>query len=164
MDLAALFEKSKNGNKEASSEIYNLYFSPISKYIYYRTKSVSDTRDIIQIVFSKFYSNINEYTANENPFKHFYTITKNSIADWQKKKKPYRPDEIDKNTDFMTQKILKTLKLLPLAQQESIVLKAIQGYTNEEIGDIIGETDVSKLQNKGIQKIKTYMKSYKKKR
>lgn len=175
MDLPELFEKAKNGDNDAFTEIYDLYFTPISKYIYYRTKSAEDTKDLTQTVFTKFYKNIDKYTVDGNPLKYFYTVARNSVIDWQRKKKPYYSDEMENNSDssqrkkieisFLSEKILKTLKLLPLAQQEAIVLKIMHGFTNKEIGEIIDKTEenVRQLQSRGIKKVRSYM-NYKKKR
>jgi len=171
--LKTLFASAKNHDQTAFDEIYHIYYSPVFQYIYYRTKNKSETEDITQEVFIKFYKNLQNFEVTGEPLRYFFTIARNSVIDWQRKKKPFYTDEIENNpddsenkkieTDFLSQKILNTLRLLPTDQQDALVLRIIQGYTNQEIGKILGksEDNIRQLQSRAIKKIRSYMVNYK---
>jgi RNA polymerase sigma-70 factor (ECF subfamily) len=173
-EIKTLFAQAKAGNETSFNLIYKEYYSPIFKYIYYRTKSKTETEDLTQEVFVKFYKNIGNFEVGEkDPICYFFTIAKNTVIDWQRKKKPVYSEELiesapdDKKqpfeSDYLAGKIMQTLKLLPTDQQEAVALRIIQGYDNKKIAQILNtsEGNVRQLQSRAFKKLRDYMKIYK---
>ncbi len=174
LELKKLFESAKAGDKKSFDLIYQQYYSPIFRYVYYRTKSKTESEDLTQDIFIKFYKHLAGFEVGEkDPLCYFFTIAKNTVIDWQRKKKPIYCEEIVEaateikasrnETDYLAGKIMQTLKLLPTDQQEAVVLRIIQGYDNKKIAQILNTTEgnVRQLQSRAFKKLRNYMKIYK---
>src|SRR3989344_5112069 len=87
-----------DGDKEAFGILYEEYFTPIYRFIYFRVKNRTDAEDISQNVFIKAYSSIGNYKEHGVPFLAWlYTIARNTTIDYWKKKRDYlleNPDTI----------------------------------------------------------------------
>lgn len=45
-----LMQLAKRGDRKAFARIYQLYFTPIFRYIYYRIRDKEETEDLVQLV------------------------------------------------------------------------------------------------------------------
>lgn len=177
-NLKNLMIKAKNGDSRAFGYIFDAYFTPIYRYIYLRTGNKELTEDLAQTVFLKIYKSINNYQdIGKNPLAYFFTVARNAITDYYKKKKAILIDKPLEN--FIS---LKNEKLSPLHsieekekkelikfiikqlnknQQEIIILKFIEGLSNKEIAKLIGKKEdaIRQLQCRAIKNLRQKFKN-----
>ena len=96
-DPKQLMQLAKNGDTEAFGQLYELYFKPVYRYIYLRTKSKEEAEDLSQVVFIKIFKSIGGFQEqNKQPLAYFFTIARNTVIDhWRKKKDILIPSIFD---------------------------------------------------------------------
>jgi RNA polymerase sigma-70 factor (ECF subfamily) len=174
-----LIQKARNGDNEAFGRLYELYFVPIFRYVYFRVKSKNEAEDLTQEVFLKIYQSIENFEdKNKPPLAYFFTIARNTIVDYWRKKKELSIDENelseeipDKNpspTELVEKgqigEIVKqSLKDLTEEQQEIIILKFINERTNREIADLLNKSEeaVRQLQCRALKALRQKFKDSK---
>ncbi len=167
-DLKNLVEKAKDGDKEAFSSLYRLFFTPIYRYIYFRTGSKAEAEDLTQDVFLKAYASLRRYSySGTSPLAYFYTIARNSVIDYRRKKKMVVADDeelssIADDRDNPQEQAIKSedaeivkkkIVLLPEEQQDVIVLRFIDGLSTKEIATMLAKSEeaVRQLQSRGLK-------------
>ena len=85
---STLMEQAGKGNSEAFGELYELYFTPVYRYIYYKTSDKEVCNDLVQDVFIKVYGSLDRYTEQKSsPLPYFLTIARNTVIDYWRKKR-----------------------------------------------------------------------------
>jgi RNA polymerase sigma-70 factor (ECF subfamily) len=172
-NLKDIIEKAKSGDNDAFSLIYNLYYTPIYKYLYVRIGNKEQAEDLTQNVFIKVYKSLSSFNfINKSPLAYFYTVARNTFIDYIRKNKVLivELDEViidklaDESPDAKDKLILKEeskllykyIVKLPKEQQEIITLKYINSLSNKEISDITGKREdaIRKLQSRGLMELK----------
>jgi len=108
-----------------------------------------DAEDILQDVFLKIYSNIDQVKDNDRIYAWVYRITRNSIADYSRKKRDTAefsdlPDEsiIDNDEDEIINGLVLCLKnmidSLPDKYKQAIMLTELGGLTQKELAQKLG--------------------------
>lgn len=162
-DLGILMRLAKEGDKEAFGCIYELYFTPVFRYVYFRLKNKHEAEDLTQTVFVKFYESTANFTRmGKNPLAYFFTIARNVIIDHSRKKKEIvmgdRELEIEAgrtNEDHLKSierkeiclKVKEALKRLTDDQREVMILKFINDLSNGEIAKISGKSEIAVRQS-----------------
>lgn len=176
-DPKKLIERAKAGDKKAFGNLYSLYFVPVFRYVYLRIQSREEAEDLTQTVFMKVYQSLGKYRdVGKDPLAYFFTVARNSIIDFSRKKKDVSFGaeseailEIQSNDedpiarlekDESAQKIRKAISSLPEMQKEVIVLKYINEMTNEEIAKILdkNEAAIRQIQHRALEKLKKFLK------
>ncbi|MFA6552702.1 MAG: sigma-70 family RNA polymerase sigma factor [Candidatus Paceibacterota bacterium] len=174
-ELKELVEKAKNGDKEAFSLIYQKFFTPLYRYIYFRVGSKEDAEDLIQEVFTKAYLSFSKFKfTGSSPLAYFYTIARNTIIDQGRKKKHNidSDDDVDshkgdgdspeesaaKNEDAKMLKL--AIEELTESEQDVIIMKFFDGLSNKEIAEILGKEEgaVRQLQSRGLRDLRDILK------
>lgn len=176
-DPKMLMELAKAGDKEAFGRIYELYFVPVFRYIYFFVKSREEAEDLTQTVFIKIFSSLSKFNQeNKSPLAYFLTVSKNTVIDyWRSKKNIFiqdsekvfeelhnendNPLKIAKEKEFKRE-IQIAIKHLTEAQREVIVLKFINDMKNKEIADYLGKTEeaVRQLQCRALKSLRSILK------
>jgi len=169
-----LMRLAKNGDQSAFSQIYELYFTPVFRYIFLRVQNKSDAENLAQDVFLKAYKNIDNFQErNKEPLTLFFTIARNTVIDFWKKKKEIIMEEIEeeilenpleileKHDDY--KRILIVLEKLNEDQKEAIILKFISGLTNKEISQLLEKSEeaIRQLQSRGLRILRQYFRNEK---
>ena len=173
--LIALAKLAKRGDKNAFSELYEYYITPIFRFVYFRVRNRADAEDLTQGIFLKIWNAMPKYKQKKNPFSSWlYSVARNSVIDFWRKKKDWnigelgeglikddgRPlDElIDEEQELIT--IKKMMELLTEEQQEVIVFKYIDELSNKEISLILDKKEdaVRQLQSRAIKTLREYYK------
>jgi RNA polymerase sigma-70 factor (ECF subfamily) len=143
-------------NRQAFGELYERYLRKIYTYIYYRTGNHEDAEDLTSRVFQKAYLHLPTYEHQGLPFSAWlYRIAHNMVANWyrdQSRRKVVGLDEgprhsveedPDERMDHSAEReqLLKIVRRLPPERQQIIILKFAEGYSNAEIGDMIGRSE-----------------------
>lgn len=142
-----LIVRTKAGDKEAFSEIVKLYM----KKAYFIALGIigneQDAYDISQDAFIKAYKSINSFDSSRNFFPWFYKIVRNISIDYINKRK--KNNEVDlegaifKISEKCTlsfeekEELKKCIFSLPEEHREIIVLRFFDGYSYQEIADIL---------------------------
>ncbi len=173
-----LMRLAKDGDAEAFSRLYELYFAPIFRYIYMRTKIKDEAEDLTQEVFLKVFKSISAFQEkNQSPLAYFFTIARNIVIDhWRKKKEILIDEEIankipdDKRSpqDLIEQNetavaIRQAIGNLTEEQQDVIIMKFINDLSNREIAKLLGKSEeaIRQLQYRALKTLREYLKNSK---
>jgi RNA polymerase sigma-70 factor (ECF subfamily) len=154
-DEAQLIAKAKY-DRQAFGELYERYLQKIYTYLYYRTGNHADAEDLTSRVFQKAYVHLPGYEHLGLPFSAWlYRIAHNMVANWyrdQARRKVVGLDEAVRHsseedpgssaekTDEQ-ERLLQLIRKLPEEKQQVIILKFAEGYSNAEIGRILGRSE-----------------------
>lgn len=167
-DINATILKAKNGDAEAFSLIYKDYYVPIYRYVHLRVRNRETAEDLTQDIFLKIYKAIDSITSTGSPLSYFYTVARNTLIDFWRKKNidtvgddDYLSEVPDPTPDPMDQAGTKEQSLLLYDcidkltpdQREVITLKFINDLSTEEIANLTGkkETAIRQLQVRGLR-------------
>jgi len=162
-----LIKEYLNGNDESFKSLMDKYTPSIFNYSA-RFVGVDYAKDIIQDVFFKVWKNIKKFDDNKASFKTWlFTITRNTITDYLRKKKMIPFSSLDKDEESFESNIVdevilpsealikiedkellnKTLNKLPSNYKEVLVLYYQEEMTFSEIGQLL---------NKPLNTVKSY--------
>lgn len=83
LDSKHLMIEAKSGNGKAFGALYNLYLTPVFRYLYARTWNRDTAEDISQTTFMKAYAGLSGWrNLDKNPLAYFFTIARNALADY----------------------------------------------------------------------------------
>jgi RNA polymerase sigma-70 factor (ECF subfamily) len=154
-DEARLIQRAQR-NSKVFGELYERYVRRIYTYIYYRTGNHEDAEDLTSRVFQKAFVHLPRYENQGLPFSAWlYRIAHNIVANWyrdQSRKKVVGLDDTahhsaEENPDVVAERtseeqmLLAVVRCLPPERQQILILKFAEGYSNEEIGDILGRSE-----------------------
>jgi RNA polymerase sigma-70 factor, ECF subfamily len=175
-DIKMLVILAQQGDHQAFDQLYTLFVTPIYRYIYLRLRDKQLSEDLTQTVFLKAYISLKTYQDKNKPvLAYFFTIARNSIIDHVRKQgnratsdlseaeqKPDEKTNIPKEVDgrLANEQIKEKLGDLTEEQQEVVILKFINGFSNREIAEILGKTEmaVRQLQSRGIRTLRELLK------
>ncbi len=182
-DIAAIIKRAKEGDREAFSLLYNLYYTPVYRYIYIRIgkNSQDSAEDITQDVFLKVYTSFTNYSyTGKSPLAYIYTIARNTLIDRGRKKKiqfaeldpedntiEQIPDMADNPSEQYIKKeesqdLRARICLLSPDQQDVVTLKFIDGLETKEIAETLGKSEeaVRQLQSKGLRALRNILNNH----
>ena len=88
IDAKELMRLAKDGDSEAFGLLYSKYFVPVFRYIYLRLKNKEEAEDLAQTVFLRVYKSLTRFRdQGKEPLAYFFTIARNAIIDYWRKKK-----------------------------------------------------------------------------
>jgi len=175
-----LMQLAKSGNKEAYGQLYELYFTPVFRYIYLRIKDKEEAHDLVQTVFLKVFTALPNFKEqNKSPLAYFFTVARNTVIDYWRTKKEVKVDDfeaiVEKKTDNgnnpyisyehnENQEIIKyALQELTHIQREVIILKFLSDLSNKEIAKLLNKKEeaVRQIQCRAIKSLKSILKNRK---
>ncbi|MEN9686625.1 MAG: hypothetical protein RLZZ28_2411 [Bacteroidota bacterium] len=123
----------------------NLYADNVYRFIVKNLRHEEDSRDIVQTAFEKLWRN-RESVENEKSKSYLFTVAYNQMIDHIRKLKRIELKE-DFSTDHRTQQaanpnlkkaLMEAVNRLNETQRSLVMLKDYEGYSYEEIGEIMG--------------------------
>lgn|SRR3989344_1215893 len=174
-DPKTLMRLAKEGDSRAFNKLYRLYFTPIFRYIYFRVKIKEVAEDLAQEVFLKVYRSLAVFKMTESPpLAYFFTVARNTVFDYWKKKKDILTDDLEsfkiadkaKNPAEITdikisgEIMQKAVKKLTEEQQEVIIMKFISDLPNKEIANLLSKTEetVRQIQCRALKALRQELK------
>jgi len=173
-----LIRLAKSGDKEAYGQLYELYFTPVFRYIYIRVRDKEIANDLTQTVFLKVFTALPNFKEqNKSPLAYFFTVSRNTIIDYWRTNKEVRVNDFetlaerkaDKNEDPLksfeeneNQNLInRALQELTDIQREVITLKFIDDLSNKEIAELLEKKEeaVRQLQCRAIRSIRNILKN-----
>ncbi len=165
-DERELIERAQAYETRAFAEIYERYYQGIYNFIFYRVSEEPLAEDLTAEVFLKAMEAIQSFTFRGIPFSAWlYRIASNLVIDYfrrQPKSPSLELEETQVATDdspseavesALTQRELqRALSYLTDEQQQVIILKFVDGMSNEEVAQILGKTEgaVKSLQHRAL--------------
>jgi len=155
-DESLLIEQAKS-DPGAFGLLYENYLQKIYNYVYYRTGNHHDAEDLTAKTFQRAMKHISRYEQRGVPFSAWlYRIAHNVVANWhrdQSRRKVVALDElvlyqrwqqspeglVEENEE--RRELLKVIRRLPADRQQLLVLKFVEGMSNEAIGQIMGRSE-----------------------
>ncbi|MBI5879636.1 MAG: sigma-70 family RNA polymerase sigma factor [Chloroflexi bacterium] len=149
----ALVRRAVRRDADAFAELYDLYIDRIFKYVYYKVGLVPVAEDLTSQVFLKAWERIGDYQPTERPFAAWlYRIAHNLIVDHYRTRRAEAPlDELPLADERMPsfddwaelhltrERLQRAIARLTDDQQQVIILKFLEGYGTEQVGEILGK-------------------------
>jgi RNA polymerase sigma-70 factor (ECF subfamily) len=170
-----LMEEAKRGDAEAFGRVYELYFTPVFRYIFLRIKNKEESENITQEVFLKVFKVIDRFEERgKSPLNLFFTVARNTLIDfWQKKKDLLIEDlgqnfselnnlylDAERNTEIglLNEEIHKALGMLVGEQKDVIELKFFAGLKTKEIAELLNKREeaIRQIQCRALKILKEY--------
>ncbi|MFA6095164.1 MAG: sigma-70 family RNA polymerase sigma factor [Candidatus Paceibacterota bacterium] len=177
-DPKILMQLAKAGDAEAFGRLYELYFTPVFRYIYFRVKDKEEANDLAQTVFLKVFSALPNFREqNKSPLAYFFTVSRNTVIDYWRGKKEIRLDDPESIFEKIPDKAKNPIELaeekdisrtihsaileLTDIQQEVIVLKFINDLSNKEISELMEKTEdaIRQLQCRAMISLRQILKN-----
>lgn len=155
---ADLIERTQEGDEAAFQELVQRYRTRVASIAYQVLGNYEDARDVAQEVFIKLYRGIKGFDPRKKFFTWLYRLTVNASIDFLRAKKrrshehsiDERPDQYLEipNPDFesisydferkeLREIFIKLAKQLNPKQQAAFVLCDLQGFTADEVAEIL---------------------------
>lgn len=168
-----LIVSAKRGEKNAFGKLYNLYFTPVYRYVYIRVKDKSEVEALTQDIFIKVYESLESFEVrNVSPLAFFFTVARNTIIDyWRKNRHQVSfgkedilmqiPDIRENPEESFSKKekvafLYKALNKLTHEQREALLLKYFNYSPNKDIARFMGKSEeaVRQLQSRGVKSLR----------
>ena len=150
-----LVQRAVNGDREAFTQIYDLHFDKIYRYIYVKVHSQAEAEDLTQDVFIKAYEGIKKYKWRDLPFTAWlFKIAHNRVIDHVRKVSKEKKASLDEAGAIsagdpvqMTEQIFEidqlkaALQKLPDAQREVATMRFISELSIAEVSLALGKSE-----------------------
>ena len=156
-------------NKQDIGLIYTQYCDKVSRFVRYKIYNPIDVEDIVQTVFLKVYSNLDQYDETKASLSTWiYTITHNTVYDYLKDKRDHPVLELIENTEeseektddsLLNQEALEelacALQKLPQNQRDIIILIYYKNLDRRKVAEMFGMTygQVRYLHDKAMKRL-----------
>ena len=127
------------------NQCVNQYADNVYRFIVKNLRHEEDARDIVQTAFEKLWRN-REAVENEKSKSYLFTVAYNQMIDHIRKVKRIQlKDEFAENSRMqhpvngnLKKTLMEALNRLNETQKSLVMLKDYEGYSYEEIGEIMG--------------------------
>jgi len=137
--------------------LYEKYVQKIYNYVYYRTGNHHDAEDLTAKTFHRAMKHIPRYEQRGVPFSAWlYRIAHNVVANWYRDRSRRKvialdelvlyqqwrqsPEGLVEETEEKGE-LLKVIRQLPADRQQLLILKFVEGMSNEAIGQVMGRSE-----------------------
>ena len=157
-------------NKQDIGLIYTQYCDKVSRFVRYKIYNTIDVEDIVQTVFLKVYSNLDQYDETKASLSTWiYTITHNTVYDYLKDKRDHPVLELIDNTvdsaeepddSLLNKEALEelacALEKLPQKERDVIILIYYHGKPKTEVAKILAISygQLRYLHDKALSRLK----------
>jgi RNA polymerase sigma-70 factor (ECF subfamily) len=172
-EIEELVIKSQQGDAEAFAQIYDVFVTPIYRYIFYKVKK-EDVEDLVETLFLKAWENIGKYKKQKKTsFKSWiFRIAHNLVVDHYRLTREHasldpRISDTKRESDPVQQAKLKldnerlkaAIDKLKPNYQQIVLLKFINELSNEEIAKVLkkSEGSVRILQFRALKALKVVL-------
>ncbi len=164
-----LVKEFKNGNERVFDSLFEKYQISLYSICYRFTRNESDARELTQDIFIKVFNNLRQFNEKSKFFTWLYRIAVNTCLSFKRKQK--HPElNYDPVTETLSLNKRVSMKIaiddalmkLPQRQRMSFILHHFEGYTFDEIGEIMGITTGAAKANhyQAIKKLRVLLKEW----
>jgi RNA polymerase sigma-70 factor (ECF subfamily) len=150
---AELIRRAQAGERDAFAEIYQRHHGAIYRYILYRLGDATTAEDLTADVFVRMVERIDRFRYRGRPvLAWLYTIARNRVVDYVRRvgRRPTFPlaerdtqqlrgSGWDASRTLTSEMLSACLEKLTEAQRRVVLLKFVEGYSNEEVSEIMGK-------------------------
>ena len=150
-----LVQRAVNGDREAFTQIYDLHFNKIYRYIYVKVHSQAEAEDLTQDVFIKAYEGVRSYKWRDLPFTSWlFRIAHNRVIDHIRKVSKEKKASLEEagaissgdpvymtEQNFEIHQLKEALKHLPDAQREVATMRFISELSIAEVALSLGKSE-----------------------
>ncbi len=155
--------------KDYFLQSYDTYSDAIFRFALVKVSDRERAQDITQEVFMRFWQALRDGTVLRNDRALLYTIARNLIIDWYRKKKESSldaltesgfeirgTDEVPILQNAMNEEVLRVINTLDEPSRESMLLRFVEGFSPAEIAALRGETPnaISVRINRALKKVR----------
>ena len=153
-------------------QIYDAYADDIFRFCALKVSNRELAQDLTQEVFTRFWQALREGTVMRSERALLYTVARNLVIDWYRKKKESSLDEItDTGIEFSGEgardvtleaemaEALRAVNKLDEPSREALLMRFVEGLSPKEIASITGESAnvVSVRLNRALKKVRELM-------
>lgn len=166
-EVLLLVRRYKNGDEKAFDSLFEMYKHPVYSICYRYVRNDADAQELMLEVFTKVYRNLRRFDERSKFFTWLYRITINTCFSF--KRKSHDELEIDSSIpnpgerNLMLKKAIDdALAKLPGRQKMAFILRHYEGYTFDEIGEIMGISSGAAKANhfQAIRKLRILLKDW----
>ncbi len=166
-DERALVQQARQGDPNAFGLLYDQYIDRIYRFVYYRVSDGPLAEDLTSRIFLKAWENLPSYRDRGLSFGTWlFSIARNSVIDHYRTAKTEQALEdagalMDFSADpeevlteaLRAERLASALQTLTDEQREVLVLKFIEGYSTEEVAELMEKKPgaIRALQMRGLQ-------------
>lgn len=174
-----LMRLAKEGDESALSALYELYFTPVYRYLRLRVPGREDCEDLAQTVFLKAYQAMPNFEERDrSPLAYFFTIARNAAIDYWRKQKNHSMrvgeavfeiiaddrERTDRGADEAERRREAARALAKLAKEprEILTLRFINELSNKEIASITGKSQdaIRQIQSRALRALRKEMSEH----
>ncbi|KND47286.1 MAG: RNA polymerase sigma factor [Parcubacteria bacterium C7867-004] len=153
-------------------QIHDTYANDIFRFCLMKVSSRELAQDLTQEVFMRFWQALREGTKMRSERALLYTMARNLVIDWYRKKKESSLDSLtEQGVDFMGEdgssieqsaqmrEALDCIRELDESSREALTLRFVDGLSPSDIASLSGESAnaVSVRINRALKKVRTLM-------
>ena len=150
-----IVQRAVNGDREAFTQLYDMHFDKIYRYIYVKVHSQAEAEDLTQDVFIKAYEAVKSYKWRDLPFTAWlFKIAHNRVIDYVRKTSKEKKASLDEagaitsgdpvyitEQNFEIYQLKIALERLPDAQREVASLRFISELSISEVALTLGKSE-----------------------
>lgn len=171
-DPRELLILAKKGDRQAYGALYEIYLTPVYRFIFFRVRGRDEAEDLTQTVFLKVFQSLENFQlGSTSPLAYFLTAARNIVIDFWRKKKEAR---LDDETEFFQNlaggeeasrqleqaeagaTVRRLLALLEGDEREVLTLRFLSELSHAEIAVVIGKSEeaIRQIQCRALKKIR----------
>jgi RNA polymerase sigma factor (sigma-70 family) len=175
-DIETLINQAKNGDSQSFADLYQHFYTPLFRFVKYRTGNHDMSLDICQEVFLNWYKSLNTYEIKIKPISYLMMIAMRLIINDSKKEKSlhlpedveeFLADEsiIDQNIkfdfDLEINQIKKMFTELSEREQNLLALRYVSDADTSTIAESINISieNVRQIESRALKKLKLIIKN-----
>lgn len=158
--------------KELFLAAYDAYADDLYRFCLLKVSDRERAEDLVQDVYMRFWQVLRDGTTPDNTRAFLYTLARNRVIDWYRKKKESSLDKLQEaGIDFagsgMTEitnqaeleQLLKVINELDEPSRDVLLLRYMEGWTPSEIAELNNESAnaVSVRLNRALKKVRTHI-------
>ncbi len=170
---AELIRRAQHGERDAFVALYQKHYASVYNYAFYRVRDEAVASDVAADVFVRLVEKIGTFRQQGRPLLAWlYTVARNLIVDHYRRQGRFIDDERDDETalpawgsaeptpdpldyahwQLTGQELASALTQLTEEQQQVILLKFVEGFNNDEVGQRLGKSigAVKSLQHRAL--------------
>jgi len=171
-DIQELVNRAKENDLQALSQLYELFFNRVYRYIFVRVQNKEEAEDLTSQVFLKMVENIGKFSWQGFSFSAWlFKIAHNLVVDWYRSKPAKEaekqaepaPKSDPEDLVLLNEKIsmaLKSLRNLSEQQREVLILRLLGGLSCQQTAQVLGlsEGNVRLIQHRALTKLREELK------
>lgn len=174
-----LVKRAQNGDNHAFAQIYEQYFTPIYRFIFFKVGDREEAEDLTQTVFLKTLKSLDGFRFKNKPFRAWlYRVAHNTVIDFFRQRKDLSligENPEDWQIEFADETLnpieeAEELELARLARQamqemkeldrQVLIMRYLDDFSYQEIAKIVGKKEeaVRQISSRSVRGLKEFFR------